>query len=326
MIKIKRMIAAVALSIFAFSAVGCDTIQKTPEAIKNTVLAEGNGIKITKGDVDEIADPYLKQQFGEGYENNPGLTDQIKQLKGQALDMLVEQKIMEKKAEELGVTPSDDEVNTEVQKYMDLMKESYGGEEGFNNALQDAGLTLEDFIEDATKGNKSDMIFERVTNEIFKDINIADEDINTYYEENKDGFGEANAEHILVSDEEKAKEIRERIVNGEDFAVVAKETSEEPAAAETGGDLGVIEYNSMQYDQDFLAGFKVLKEGEISEPVRSQFGYHVIKATNVKNKTLEESKETIKTMLENQEKDLIYKTSMEQWKNDYKIEVHANKL
>lgn len=326
MIKIKRMIAAAALGIFAFSAVGCDMIQKTPEAIKNTVLAKGDGIKVTNGDVDEIADPYLKQQFGEGYENNSSLTDQVKQLRAQVLDMVIEQKIMEKKAQELGVTPSDDDVNTEVQKYIDLMKESYGGEEGFNSALDSAGLKLEDFVADVTKGNRSQLISEKVTNEIFKDINVTDEDIKAYYEENKETAGEANAEHILVADEAKAKEVRERLVNGEDFATVAKEASTEPAAQQTGGNLGVIQYNSTQYDQDFLAGLRKLKEGEISEPVKSQFGYHIIKATNVKNKTLEESMETIKTTLENQKKDEVYKTSIEQWRKDYKIEVYDNKL
>lgn len=326
MIKIKRIIAAAALSIFAFSAVGCQMIQKTPEAIKNTVLAKGDGILVTKGEVDELADPYLKQQYGEDYASNSSLAEQVKQLNKQALTVLVEQKILEKKAEELGVKPSDDDVNTEVQKYLDNMKETYGGEEGFNSALQGANMTLEDYTSQLTTSMKSQLISQNVTDEIFKDINITDEDISNYYDENKDSFGEANVSHILIKDEAKANEVRERVANGEDFATVAKEVSEDTGSKDKGGDLGVIKYNSTQYDKDFLAGLKTLKEGEISEPIKSQFGYHIIKATNVKVDTLEEAKDSIKTTLENQKKNDLYNSSIEQWKSDYKVKTYEDKL
>ena len=84
MVKIKRLIATAALSIFAFSAVGCEMIQKTPEAIENTVLAKVGDIKITRGDVNEIADPYL-QQYGSDYDTNPDLAEQVKELRSTKL-------------------------------------------------------------------------------------------------------------------------------------------------------------------------------------------------------------------------------------------------
>lgn len=325
MIKIKKIIAAGALSIFAFSAVGCEMIQKTPEAIKNTVLAKVGDVKITKGDVDEIADPYL-QQYGTDYDTNESLKEQVKALRTQALNLLVEEQIMIKKAEEFGVTPTQEEIDTEVNEYIESMKETYGGEESFNSALEEAGMTLEEYTTKLTENIKSQIVTEKVTDELFKDINVTDDEIKTYYDENKDSFGEANAEHIVVSDEAKAKEIRERLVNGEDFATVAKEVSEEPAAAESGGDLGVIKFNTTEYDQDFVAGLKVLKEGEISEPVKSQFGYHIIRATNVKQGTFDEVKDSIKTTLENEKKNEIYTTSMEQWKKDYNVKTYEDRL
>lgn len=325
MIKIKKIIAAGALSIFAFSAVGCEMIQKTPEAIKNTVLAKVGDVKITKGDVDEIADPYL-QQYGTDYDTNESLKEQVKALRTQALNLLVEEQIMIKKAEEFGVTPTQEEIDTEVNEYIESMKETYGGEESFNSALEEAGMTLEEYTTKLTENIKSQIVTEKVTDELFKDINVTDDEIKTYYDENKDSFGEANAEHIVVSDEAKAKEIRERLVNGEDFATVAKEVSEEPAAAESGGDLGVIKFNTTEYDQDFVAGLKVLKEGEISEPVKSQFGYHIIRATNVKQGTFDEVKDSIKTTLENEKKNELYTTSMEQWKKDYNVKTYEDRL
>ncbi|EOR26652.1 peptidylprolyl isomerase [Clostridium sartagoforme AAU1] len=326
MIKIKRIIAAGALSIFAFSAVGCEMIQRTPESIKNTVVAKVGDVKITKGDVDEIADPYLKQYYGEDYASNTQLSDAIKEMRTQALNLLVEEKIILKKAEELGVTPTQEEIDEEVQKYIDSMKTNYGGDEGFNSALESAGMTLDEFKTNVTSSMKSQLATTKVTEEIFKDVSITDEEIGTYYEENKEGFSEANVSHILISDETKAKEVRERAVNGEDFATLAKELSEDTGTKEAGGSLGVVKYNSTQYVQEFMDGLKALKEGEISEPVKSQFGYHIIKATDVKNKTLEESKDTIKTTLENEKKNEVYKNSIEQWKKDYKVKTYEDKL
>lgn len=324
MIKIKKLIAAGALGIFAFSAVGCEMIQKTPEAIKNTVVAKVGDYKVTKGEVDELVEPYLSQ-YGD-YENDESLAEQVQNLRVQGLNLLVEDKILELKAQEMNLMPTEDEIKEAVQSSIDSTKEKYGGEDGFNTALTNAGLTLEEYEENVTKNIKSSLIVNKVSEELFKDINITDEDINKYYEEHKDSFGEANAEHILVSDEAKAKEIKERLMAGEDFATVAKETSEEPAAQESGGDLGVIKYDSTTYDADFLAGLKTLKEGEISDPVKTQFGYHIIRATKVKQETLDEAKEEIKTTLENEKKNEIYTSTIEQWKEEYKVKTYENKL
>ena len=324
MVKIKRLIATAALSIFAFSAVGCEMIQKTPEAIKNTVVAKVGDYKVTKGEVDELVEPYLSQ-YGD-YENDESLAEQVQNLRVQGLNLLVEDKILELKAQEMNLMPTEDEIKEAVQSSIDSTKEQYGGEDGFNTALTNAGLTLEEYEENVTKNIKSSLIVSKVSEELFKDINITDEDINKYYEEHKDSFGEANAEHILVSDEAKAKEIKERLVAGEDFATVAKETSEEPAAQESGGNLGVIKYDSTTYDADFLAGLKTLKEGEISDPVKTQFGYHIIRATKVKQETLDEAKEEIKTTLENEKKNEIYTSTIEQWKEEYKVKTYENKL
>lgn len=325
MIKIKRIIAAGALSIFAFSAVGCEMIQKTPEAIKNTVLAKVGDVKITKGEVDEIADPYL-QQYGADYDTNPNMAEQVKALRTQAINLLVEEKMMLKKAEELGLTPTQEEVDAEVQKYIESLKENLGGEEGFNTALEQAGMTLDEYTSKLTESMKNQLASQKVTEDLFKDVNITDDDIQTYYDENKDSFAEANVSHILIKDEAKAKEIRERAVNGEDFAALAKEFSEDTGTKENGGNLGVTPYNTTQYVQEFTDAFKKLKDGEISELVQSNYGYHIIKVTDVKQKTLDEAKDSIKTTLENQKKNEIYSSAIEQWKKDYNVKTYEDRL
>lgn len=325
MIKIKRIIAAGALSIFAFSAVGCEMIQRTPESIKNTVLAKVGDLKVTRGDVDELADPYL-QQYGSDYDTNAEIADQVKELRIQAINLLVEQKIMYKKAEELGVLPTEEEVAAETDKYIESQKETFGGEEAFNTALTNAGMTLDEYREKLNKNIQDSLISTKVTEELFKDVSVSDEEIKTYYDEHLDSFKSATVSHILIKDEAKAKEIREKAANGEDFATLAKENSEDTGTAENGGSLGTVTYDTTQYVTEFTEAFKKLNEGEVSEPVKSTYGYHIIKVTDIKQKTLDESKDSIKTTLENEKKNEIYTSSIEQWKKDYNVKTYENRL
>lgn len=325
MIRIKKLIAVGALSVFAFSAVGCEMIQRTPESIQKTVLAKVGDLKVTRGEVDEIADPYLSQ-YGSDYETNPDLAEQVKALRTQALNLLVEQKIMIKKAEELGLEPTQEEVDTGVTEYIEGLKQSLGGEDALIKALEDINLTLDEYTAKLNDSIKVNLATNNVTEEIFKDINITDDEIKKYYDEHVDSFKEANVSHILIEDEEKAKEIRERAAKGEDFAALAKEFSEDPGTKEKGGSLGVTTYDTTMYVTEFTEGFKKLKEGEISDLVKSRHGYHIIKITDYKEKSLDEVKESIKTILENEKKNEIYTNTIEQWKKDFKVKTYEKRL
>lgn len=86
---------------------------------------------------------------------------------------------------------------------------------------------------------------------------------------------EVRARHILVESEVKAKEIFEKIAHGEDFARMAKEHSKDPGSKDEGGDLGYFARGQMVPVFEETA-FK-LKAGEVSQPVQSQFGWHIIK-------------------------------------------------
>lgn len=325
MIRIKKLIAVGALSVFAFSEVGCEMIQRTPESIQKTVLAKVGDLKVTRGEVDEIADPYLSQ-YGSDYETNPDLAEQVKALRTQALNLLVEQKIMIKKAEELGLEPTQEEVDTGVTEYIEGLKQSLGGEDALIKALEDINLTLDEYTAKLNDSIKVNLATNNVTEEIFKDINITDDEIKKYYDEHVDSFKEANVSHILIEDEEKAKEIRERAAKGEDFAALAKEFSEDPGTKEKGGSLGVTTYDTTMYVTEFTEGFKKLKEGEISDLVKSRHGYHIIKITDYKEKSLDEVKESIKTILENEKKNEIYTNTIEQWKKDFKVKTYEKRL
>ena len=120
------------------------------------------------------------------------------------------------------------------------------------------------------------------------------DDIEAYYEAERDRFQkpeQRQVRHILISMQAGAEEgaeqaarerieaITQRLEAGEDFAVLAKELSEDPGSAAQGGDLGHIEAGIM--DAAFDEAAFALGEGEISEPVRSKFGYHLIQVTDI---------------------------------------------
>ena len=95
---------------------------------------------------------------------------------------------------------------------------------------------------------------------------------------------EAHARHILVEDEAQAKAVVERLKKGEDFAKVAADVSKDPGSGKEGGDLGWFTKDRM-VPEFAEAAFK-LKKGEVSAPVKSQFGWHVIKLEDKRSKPL----------------------------------------
>ena len=105
---------------------------------------------------------------------------------------------------------------------------------------------------------------------------------------------EVQARHILVDSEEKAKEIADKVAKGGDFAALAKENSKDPGSKDVGGMLGFFGRGQMvpQFEE---AAYR-LKKGEVSPPIKSQFGYHIIKLEDRRDKklpTFEEVKDKI---------------------------------
>lgn len=323
--KIKKVLATAMVGALAFSVVGCKMIERTPESIQKTVLAKVGDENITRGDIDKELKPYLEQfaaQYGEDFEEIPELKEQLKMQREQILEALVDEKLLVQKAYELNLVPEEAELEAEIQTRIEEMKTAYGTEENFKKALDSYGYTDETFKEFM----KNQVVSQKAVEYMHKDIAATDDEIKEYYEKNKESFGGANVAHILIEDEAKAKEIRERAANGEDFATLAKEFSEDPGSKDKGGDYGFIPYNSTQYVQEFVDGFKNLGEGEISQPVKSDYGYHVIKATGVGTKSLEESKEQIKTTIENEEKNTVYEETMTKWREEANVKTYADKL
>jgi foldase protein PrsA len=300
--------------------------------IQEIVIATVGDEKITKDDLNKEMNRYdaqLKKQYGNDYATNNNIKDQITKIKQQQLDKLVTEKILLKKATELNIKPSDDVINKQINDTISQYKTQYSGEGQFESILQQSGTTeneLRDLI-------KKSIITKVVEENMLKDISVKDEEVETYYNENKDtiftiGAG-ANVAHILVADEETAKSLKAKLDAGADFSTLAKENSLDPGTKANGGNLGFVQYNSTDLVPEFVNGFKNLKEGEVSTPVKSQYGYHLIKATGLKSAELisfDKVKDKIKAALLEEKQGNTFNSKITEWKVTLNVKVYEDKL
>lgn len=330
--NIKRLLATAMIGVIGFTAMGCSMIEKTPEAIKNTVLAKVNGEKITKGDVDQELTSYInqfKQTYGENFEEDASIKAQLDEYRKQVIENLIDEKVLLVKAKELNLIPSDEDLKKEIDEKIASLEEMYGSKEKLEEAKKSFGYNDETFNEFI----KNQVISQKTIDYLYKDVTVTDEDIQKNYDENKDKAytkdAGATMYHILVDTEEKAADVKKRLDNGESFADLAKEFNAD-STKDTGGSLGFVEYSTESFDKDFMAAAKELKEGEISGPVKTQFGYHIIKVDGVKSEkavqSLDEVKDSIKSELESTKKQETYTSKMEEWKKELDVKKYLDKL
>ncbi|MGE8079602.1 peptidylprolyl isomerase [Peribacillus loiseleuriae] len=172
----------------------------------------------------------------------------------------------------------------ELAKKLDELKTQLG--ENYEMALAQSGMD-----EAALKRSlKIQMLQEKAA---LASVKVTEKEMKEYYDNQKP---EIHARHILVKDEATAKEVKEKLKNGEDFAKLAKEYSTDTGSAEKGGDLGWFGQGAMV--AEFENAAYALKKDEISEPVKSQYGFHIIQLLDKKEKkSYEESKAEIEKEL-----------------------------
>ncbi|MFD3158678.1 peptidylprolyl isomerase [Haloimpatiens sp. FM7330] len=138
---------------------------------------------------------------------------------------------------------------------------------------------------------KKDALIQYSVQKILKDVKVEESEVKDYYETNKEQFKTpptVTAKHILVDSEEEAKKIAEEIKNGLSFEDAAQKYSKCPSKAQ-GGSLGAFGKGQMVPEFEKVA-FE-LEAGVISEPVKTQFGYHLIKVEDKKESSTKEFKE-----------------------------------
>ncbi|MFQ6079523.1 MAG: peptidylprolyl isomerase [Thermodesulfobacteriota bacterium] len=207
----------------------------------------------------------------------------LKEIRHQALQHLIEEELLYQEAKKRKLVVEHSELNERIE----WIKNSYSSDEAFRQHLAKTGLSYRQWIIRV----KRQFLIQRIQQlEIFDKIVVTEAQVRTYYQENKEKFvipTRLKLRHILISvnpgamsagwleGSKKAQQVYARIQAGEDFAKVAKEVSDDTTSREKGGDIGWLHVGQLIPElNEVVCNMKL---GEVSEPIRSIYGFHLFK-------------------------------------------------
>jgi peptidyl-prolyl cis-trans isomerase SurA len=206
-----------------------------------------------------------------------------------AIDLLIEETLLDIKADELGILVGDDELDGEIERFMNQRKIN---RLEFEELLERQQVNLSDFRKTYRRQVRRNKLVVRA---IRSKIQIDEAALRTEYENDSAHEKLIRARHILLLLDKgageskveqtrmKALELRERIVSGEAFDEIAFQHSEDPSAKSNKGDLGFFKKTDMV--EAFSEAAFSLEAGVISQPVRSSFGFHLIEVLESKKQS-----------------------------------------
>lgn len=236
----------------------------------------------------------------------------VEQNGAQILDSLITEKIIEAEAQKQNIKVTEAELEKEMTEVIDY----YGGEDAFNQALASAGYSTDDVKKDMKRNVEVKKLLE-------PSITITEDEMKKYFDDNRETFAQqeqVKASHILVDSLEKAQEVKKKLSEGEDFVKLAKENSLDTSNKDQGGELGYITKGQMV--SEFENAVFSMGVGEISDPIKTEYGYHIIKVENIieaKEANYEESRDQIKDTLIEQKLPEAYDTWMQKKQSEYKV-------
>jgi len=316
-LPLRKLVALLAVCALALGAAACggDSDDSTTSAdVPADAIALVGGTAVPKDEFDA-----LMEQVKSGYEQQgrtfPKVgTPEYQNLKSEAVTYLVQRYEYRREAQALGIEVTDAQVDKRLE---DVKKQQYGGsDQKFQAALKQLGLTEAEARESIRDRLTQEEIYKKVTEK----ATVTDAEIQKYYDENKTQFAEPfKVRHILVKTKAKAEEVAKKIDGGASFATVARAESTDTGTVKKGGLLTV---QPGQVVQEFYDAAVKLKPGEVSEPVKSQFGWHLIQdVTAASYQPLSQAKPSIEEQLKQQEQTQAMDTWMKQVKDKYDSEV-----
>lgn len=314
-----------ALSALAAEGAGKDEAPLAPVVGKDGLIARVNGIGIPlKG----FSEKY--EQFSKGFEGRKRAVPRKLALRYREslVKRIVEEELINQEAKRLGVAPTAEE----MQAALDEHKKLFSSEEQFLSYMKSKDLTEQQVQETLLHNVLVKKLLQRA-----KVGQVTEADVTAYYEKSKSKYEvkeQVRASHILIKLEQsatpeqvkaaldKATTAAERARKGEDFAALAKTLSEGPTAPR-GGDLGLFGRGRMvkEFDDAVFA----MKVGEVSNPVRTRFGWHVIKLMErqeARTRPLSEVKENIQRMLESRSERQARADMIERLRAQSKVEIY----
>ena len=247
------------------------------------------------------------------------LKDQCKQefdsLKQQVMQFLISAEWIQQEADARDIEVSDEEVQ---KQFEDQKNQSFPNDKQYQQFLKTSGQTEEDLLFRV----KLDVLSTKVRDEIIDDTDeVTDEDISTYYEENKERFAQPERRDlnvVLTKTEAKANEAKQAIESGQSFKDVAKEFSIDEASKSQGGKLPAVAEG--QQEKAFDDAIFSAEKGQLTGPVKTQFGWYVFEVTKVtpaSQQSLDDAKETIKSLLRSEREQKALDDFIKEFQDNY---------
>ena len=324
--------ALVLVLLGAFLAAGCGG---SDQSVPSDAVAVVDGTEVTKADLDALLDRAKKSYASQKRDFPKVGTADYQSLQTQAVAYLVQRTEYDREAESLGLKITDKEIDARIAQ----IKKSYFGDsqKKLDKQLADQGYTDEAFRADIRAQLVSEKLYDKVT----ADVAVSDADLKKYYQDNISQYETAESRdvrHILVAVNKEgvnvsevksggdtkvdfdvsrpiADRIYEQLKAGADFAALARKESQDTGSKAAGGKLTITKGQTVPaFDKTAF----LLKTNEISKPVKTEFGYHVIQPIgDVKPATttpFEKAKATMKTQVMETKKN----ESIQKWADDTK--------
>ena len=283
MTTVLRTTFALLLATVALAAAACGG---DSGSVPSGAVAVVDGTEIPKSELDALVAQAKRSYEAQKQEFPKAGTPEYQSIQTQYVAYLVELEEFRQEAAELGIEVTEKDVDAAEQE---LIKSRFDGKRAeYVKALEAQGFTPEEYREKALEVSAlSKKLFDAVT----KDVQVTDAEIAEYYAQNQSQYGtpeSRDVRHILIAEKNgsevdfaaskrKADEIYSQLRGGADFAALAKAKSQDPGSKDSGGKLTISrgqtvpEFDKISFELD---------TGELSKPVKTQYGYHVIEAVS----------------------------------------------
>jgi parvulin-like peptidyl-prolyl isomerase len=290
---IRRNISLLLLALMAVLAVAaCGGGSNSADVPEGAIAVVGDKT-VTKEEFDKLIEQQKKSAESQKQDFPAAGTPEYEALKATVVKGLVEQKEWELEGETMGIKVTDQEIETQL----DQAKQQFfqGDEEKYKAELAKQGLTDEDVRNELRTRILTNKIYEAVT----KKVTVTDADIKAYYDKNPTQYQQPasrEVRHILVKSEAQAQKLHDQIQAGADFAKLATKYTQDEASKADGGKFTAFKGRTVEPFDEFVFSART---GDLSEPIKTEFGWHIIEVLSAvkpaKTTPLEEVKDSIKT-------------------------------
>ena len=287
--------------------------------VPDDAVATVGDVNVTKAAFNELMGQVKTQYESYGYSFPKKSSATWKGYAASIVSYLIEYEILEQSASDEGVSVTDKDVESQITQ----IEQSYGGEKKVLKILKQQGMTMK-MLKDSLKYR---LLSQKMSAAVVKDVSVTDAQMEAYWEKHSDDYqkkASRTVRHVLTKTKAKALAARAALLEGDSWTVVAKKYSTDTGTSSKGGSLGAIHRGEMVTSFE-NAAFSLSRD-VISQPVKSQYGWHIIEVTKItpaKTVTYEQAKKKIRSKLLKQAKNTTWSSWLEETSDELSVQYAA---